>query len=189
MGRIGAARAVLGASAALALGVGGLAAAAGSGPVSTAAAKGGPITVDKWYVARVQRARIRIRHGRWHECGSYQPVGVTTHFSCSISNSRFRTVHASITGSLEVPEGVLGASVGYDVGESITYTNTYSVDIPPHHYGTVMWRATFNHRKYVEQDEKKWGHGHFFGSVLARRWVTTEEVGGPNFRALDHKKR
>lgn len=186
MRRRGAPPAVLGA---IVLGLGTLTASAESRPMAAHPAKGAPVTVKKWYVARVQRARVQIRHGQWHECGSYEPSRLTTHFSCSIANSRFRTIHASITGSLEVPKGTLSASIGYDAGESVTYTNTYSVDVPPHHYGTVMWRATYKNRKRVEQDQRKWGHGHFFGPVLDRRWVTTEEVGGPNFRVRDHKQR
>jgi hypothetical protein len=109
-------KAALGASAALALCLGGLTATAESHPTARAAggrpAKGGPITVKKWYVARVSRARIRTRNGKWHECGSYDASRLTTHFSCSIANSRFRTIHASISGNLEVPDGVLSASVG-----------------------------------------------------------------------------
>jgi hypothetical protein len=185
--RMEAARAVLVSSAALALGVGALAAAAGSSPASTAAAKGGPVTVNKWYVARVQRARIRVRHGRWHDCGTYQRANVPTHQTCSIAKTQFHTFHSTVSGNLELPEGVLSASVGYDVGESVTYTNSYTVDIPAHHYGELLFRASWNNRKRVEQDEKKWGHGHFFGPVLARRWVTTEEVAGPQFRVNDHR--
>jgi hypothetical protein len=173
--------AALGSTAALALGgsasIRGLATVAG-------AHEPFPPPVVRWYVESVHKARPAIRHGHWRICGYYGYSRLVTHFACSIARSRYRTVRAEIRGDLKVAKKALNASIGYEAGQSITYTNTYTVDIPPRHWGRIEWAPSFNDRKRVLQAERKVPQG----VDLDRRTVTTEKPSGPRWRVRDHHK-
>jgi len=103
----------------------------------------------QWRITRVTHARVR--RGRWRNCVSFAKSKHSAQATCSLGESRSTTVTATVTGSLEVPEGQSSAAVGYNVQQISTVTASYTATIPAHRSGLIQWAPMFTRRRKVQQ--------------------------------------
>ena len=135
------------------------------------------------YQWRIHRVSAPYQtHSAWSFCG--QSHGGT------VGCGRGFTVANTVAGSVGVSDGVLSATLGYNVTRSTTLTGSASFKVPRHRLGIAQWRALFTTRAVHQRLYRircsqfgcygKWGATRRYETAYASRYL------GPDFRVIIH---
>ncbi len=134
----------------------------------------------KWRINRVSAPYQT--HTQWHFCAQSHGGSVTC--------SRAFTVANSVTGQVGVSDGVLSASLGFNVTQATTTTGGATYKVPRHHLGIAEWRSLFSTQAVHQRQYRRrctqfgcppgWSATNHYETAYASRYT------GPDFREVVH---